>query len=342
MELTAGEKRVLYGLVRFPGLNDVQLAEKIGISRVTVTSSRNKFQKAQLIHTSMVPDFERAGFEILTTLYGQFTPPAGSGLKGISETLKQELSSMFYMLRSGGQHLSLGVAESLTHFREHLVRHHRAHHDSGYLTDKRHNYVLFPLKHTTIHRFFDFSGLLADHFGMDELPVKVVTVRNKVAWKPTKGERRTFDAMMRNPSGTDSDVAKDAKVTRQTVNQFRKKFLDEGLIKPLKVPNMSKLGYKITAFTHLHLDPNVKKEDRESALKEILTDTSHVLKVTGDLEAVVISIHKNKESFGIAQKRMLDIYDRNKLLIEAPEVHIYPDHQTDVILNHSYGQISGG
>ena len=334
MELTRGQQKVLYGLLRFPHLNDVELAKKLGLSRVTVTCSKNRLKKGGIIHEQMVPDFEMAGFEIMTTLYGYFKP-RGKILKGAGQELRRDFSNAFYMLRSGGHHLSLGVAKSLTHFRKHLVEHHRMNHKSGFLTDKRHNFVLFPLKHTFIHRFFDYSHLIARHFGLKQIP-EDENKREKAVWKPTNAKMRALMSFVKNPSATDSQIADDSGLARQTVNQFRKSFISQGIIRPLMVADMSKLGYSVTAFNHMHLNPNIPENKRKSALKKALEDPSHILKVAADLEAVSISVHKDEQSFRNSQKTMQDIYMREKILLEPPNTVVYRTDGSGLMFQNTY------
>jgi predicted transcriptional regulator len=339
VKLTAREMRVLYGLVRWPGFSDVELSKSLGLGRTTVTVVRQRLERRGFVSLFYVPDFRRVGCELLTTLYGEFSGSAKSGLDVFRESIRDGVSTVFYMIRSGGQHLSLGAAESLTKVREQLGNHHRIHHESGYLTDKRHNYVFFPLGLTHIPRFFDYAPLLAEHFGFEH-EGDVGKEAGVGCWEPTRRERDTFNALVNHPGATDEDVASHAGVSRQTVNILRNRFLGDGLIRPVRVPDVSKLGFGLLAFTHLHLSPHSGVDEQH--VKSILEDASHVLKVSGDLESVVLSVYKDYGGFKASHDRLVGEYRRRGFLSDEPVVHLYPLDQTEHILNHSYGSVVSG
>ena len=60
------EKRVLFGLVRHPGLPDRELANRIGLKLPTVTATRLKLERRELIRPVRIPAFNRLGMEMLS------------------------------------------------------------------------------------------------------------------------------------------------------------------------------------------------------------------------------------------------------------------------------------
>ncbi len=326
----------MYGLVRWPGFSDVELAEELGLSRTTVTVVRRRLEKKGLVSTHYVPDFRRAGCELLAALYGEFGGDVKSKADVLREALLDGVSSVFYMVKAGGRHLSLGAAENLTKVMENITAHHRIHHESGYLTDKRHNYIFFPLDYTRIHRYFDYAPLLAEEFGIKHEDKHEETIRNG-EWNPTRRERKVFKALVEHPKATDAAVAKHAGVSRQTVNTLRNKFLQQGLLHPIRIPDAGKLGYGLLAFTHLHMSPHRTAKEREQHAEKILEDASHILKVAGDLETVMLSIHRDYGGFKKSHEKVLTHY--KDMLSDDPVVHLYPLDEAEHILHHSYGNV---
>jgi hypothetical protein len=341
LKLTPKEKQVLYGLVRWPDCNDNELAGELDLGRTTVTVIRQRLEKKQLVSKVLIPDFQRIGCELLTTLYGEFTGTASNTIEAFRESIQDGVSAMFYMIRAGGMHLSFGAARSLTEVREHISEHHRLHHESGYLTDRRHNYVFFPLKFTHIPRFFDYAPLLAEHFDLPHSQQKKEKVRRD-GWRPTKRERKTFHALIAHPHATDEDVAAKAGVSRQTVNVLRNKFLGHGILRVLRIPDVSKLGFGLLAFTHLHMNPHHSIESRRPHVESLLEDSAHVLKISSDLESVLLSVHGGYGGFRRSYDRLLAVYRDNGLLLGDPVVRVFPVEQTEHILEHNYANLVSG
>jgi predicted transcriptional regulator len=338
-ELTARERQVLYGLVRWPHLNDVELSGKLGLVRTTVTVVRQRLERNGLVYTVLQPDFGRVGCELLTALYGEFVGSASRDLESFKKAVHDGVSSSFYMVRHGGQHLSFGAAENLTKVREGICAHHRVHHESGYLTDKRHNYVFFPLKLTQIPRFFDYAPLLAKELGLHHEPFEGAGECSSGGWKPTRREFNVFKALVSHPTESDDYVAKKAQVSRQTVNILRNRFLKEGLLKPLRIPDVRKLGFGLMAFTHLHMNPHLGLSERSEHTKAVLDDPAHVLKVSGDLETVMLSVYPDYGTYKRSHDNLIKVYSRDRMLSDEPVVKLFPLAETDHIIHHDYGNV---
>ncbi|MFH1404093.1 MAG: Lrp/AsnC family transcriptional regulator [Candidatus Altiarchaeota archaeon] len=336
MDLTVRERQVLYGLVRWPGLNDFQLSDTLDLGRSTVTAVRQRLEKRGAVSTSLIPDFERIGCGLLTTLYGEFKGATTHSLDDFRVLIHEGVSSIFYMIRAGGLHLSLGAARDLNEVGADIKEHHRLHHESGFLSDMRHNYVFFPLKHTHMPRFFDYAPLLASSFGFEH---KAADEPERTGvWRPTSKEKSTLHALVRNPREPDAFVASEAGVSRQTVNTLRNKFLDEGLLRVVRIPDVSLLGFNVMAFTHLHMNPHHGRADRRGHVKSLLEDPAHVLKISGDLESVLLSVHSDYGEFTKSHQRILDLYGGDRFS-DKPTVHLFPLERTENVVNHDYGNL---
>jgi DNA-binding MarR family transcriptional regulator len=79
--LSNKEKTVLFGLVKYPDLNDIELSEKINASRMTIGKTRKKLQSMNLIKTINIPNLELIGFELMVITHAQFNLGLTEGLK---------------------------------------------------------------------------------------------------------------------------------------------------------------------------------------------------------------------------------------------------------------------
>ena len=102
---------------------------------------------------------------------------------------------------------------------------------------------------------------------------------------------------------------------------------------------MKKLGFNLMAFTHMHMNPHFSLADRQEHTDKLLEDKSHVLKVSGDLEAVMLSVHKDYAGFKKSNDRLIESYESKKLLSDKPVVHLYSMDQTENVIEHGYDRV---
>jgi predicted transcriptional regulator len=81
VRLRQKEGSIFRGFCAFPALNDVELSEKLGVSRMTVGRARKKFFEMGLLSEIVIPDLGKVGFELLTLTHGKFNPELTEGLK---------------------------------------------------------------------------------------------------------------------------------------------------------------------------------------------------------------------------------------------------------------------
>jgi DNA-binding MarR family transcriptional regulator len=98
IELSENEKLVFYALVKYPRLNDNELASKVSMSRQYVSSARKKFEASGLIKTIHIPDLDMLGFQLLVLTHVMVNPTSaiGSRRHGIEKILSQA-SHIFYI-----------------------------------------------------------------------------------------------------------------------------------------------------------------------------------------------------------------------------------------------------
>ena len=62
---TRKERIVLYGLVRYPGHNDMSLASMLGITRQTISAMKSRFSQDGLLTRRYIPDLAQLGFDVV-------------------------------------------------------------------------------------------------------------------------------------------------------------------------------------------------------------------------------------------------------------------------------------
>lgn len=106
------EKKIFYGLVKFPELSDNSLAERLSTTRITVKKLRTRFYDGKLMRTTIIPDIRKLGFNILAFTHSKFKPQMS--IKNKQECLDVSLKtspSIFYVSRNL-ESISIRVFES--------------------------------------------------------------------------------------------------------------------------------------------------------------------------------------------------------------------------------------
>lgn len=74
IHLSETERRVFYGLVRYPGHSDKALAAVLGVARQTVSRLRKQFEENGYIAPMRIPNLRQLGFEILAFYHVRYDP----------------------------------------------------------------------------------------------------------------------------------------------------------------------------------------------------------------------------------------------------------------------------
>ncbi len=74
IELSDNEKKVMYGLVSNPDMNDKELAEHLGTSRHIVSKSRKRMEAENLVIKKRIPNLLKLGFKVMTLSHIRFNP----------------------------------------------------------------------------------------------------------------------------------------------------------------------------------------------------------------------------------------------------------------------------
>jgi hypothetical protein len=71
-KLTPKERRVLYGIVKYPDLSDKLVARKVDVTRQTVNRLKREYEDAGLVRTMRIPNMNRIGGEIIVFALSRF------------------------------------------------------------------------------------------------------------------------------------------------------------------------------------------------------------------------------------------------------------------------------
>jgi len=324
IKLTDKEKRVFYALVRWPEQNDIQLSERLGIKRPTVTAIRNKLERGRMYETINLPLFDKLGCEIFLARYGNFNPltPYEMRKKFISK-----FREIFFRMSTDTTRLSLGASQNYTEIKKYIDYSIRVYGDQGFIADEEdiiHTY--FPYRLSKIHSFYNFAPLLNKYLQLNEKEGVVVdtTLKKPVIEKLTVREKEILYELVTSPHKKDDTIARKLDVTRQTVNSTKNKLRSRGIIRTVRIPNLKKLGFELLVFSHSRFKPNMPLSTRGEGVKTALQQNTPILFVSGNLEDVMISAYEDYSAFQRAYDQTFGFYKQKDMIRKNPTLKIVP------------------
>jgi DNA-binding Lrp family transcriptional regulator len=117
-KLSNVEKRVLYGLIRYPDIPDSKIADKIDVTRQVVSRLRKSFEYDGILKTLKIPNLKILGYEILAIshfIHNPNIPPEDRG-KGIKEILSD--FPQIFIINGNQESLMINISRDFTEFQE--------------------------------------------------------------------------------------------------------------------------------------------------------------------------------------------------------------------------------
>lgn len=339
LKLTEKEKNVLYGLIKWPELNDIELSNRIDIKRPTVTAIRNKFDREKFYETIRVPAFDRIGCEMIVVKYGDFNPLTPFEVRRKYSGWYRFPESVFWMA-SDTARVGLDVGQNYTEIKKHIDYSEQIYGDHGFHTEKGNTYLPFPLRLSKIFNYLDFAPLLCNICDIDcreDKRFEDVEFGGEED-RFQKNERLVMHALVKYPGLRDNEIADKVGLTRQSVNNIRKKFETKKLIRTIRVPDIHKLGLELMVFTHIRAKPHATLKVRESGLREILKQKSELMYIADNLGETIISAFNNYTDFHRTYDHILGFYRENDFIFTEPQLKIFPikDLKLFVFDKHDY------
>ncbi len=130
VSLTRVEKKVYYGLIKYPELSDAGLSSLLNVARNTVAKCRKKFGQRGLIKTIRIPDLKKIGFEIFAYSHAKFNPRAALSTREKGIDLVKKEPSFIFVVSSNIESALLAVARNFEEYqrvRSKVIRFYRKH-----------------------------------------------------------------------------------------------------------------------------------------------------------------------------------------------------------------------
>lgn len=324
LSLNENEKKALYGLVKYPTLQDSDIAEKIDLKYSTFNLIKKRLKKRDYYHTAAIPCLQQWGCELINVNFGWIAPR--SNLK-LSELLppKEMISNpeTFYEVLESDQGIGITMSRNITDVRIGIENLYKRLSEFGLLDHRGITSIFFPFKLAKIYRFFDFAPLLKKTFNLEveeeEKEFTTCFMETKQR-KLSQVEKQVYYGLIRYPESSDVAIANKISMGRHTVGRLRKMFEEEKLIITIRIPNINKLGFKILALTYSKFNPLTPLEMRKEGVNMILRDYPNILMITSNLESINLFVLRDFHEFQNTKDSIISYYKENNFLAEEPVI----------------------
>lgn len=296
MDLTNYEKKVLYGVVKYPNINGKKIAEKLNIKQSTVSVIRKKLKDEGYYKLLSVPMLQNFGAEMIVVIHTNFNPviPLEERIE-VTEVKIEAAGEIFFSMGEEDKGFSLSFTKDYTSIGKINDVRAKTFGKLGLLDKEYPKEVVFPFQISKVYRFFNFAPLIGKLFNIENtdegtnfFPIKDVKMANR--------EKKIFCKIVEHPEASLKEIADMLGITRQTVGKLKKKFIDDGCIKTIAIPDFNRLGLEILSFYHVIFDPRNSPDFEKDELKTLLNDEI-IFFATRQFECVAISLHENYERY---------------------------------------------
>ncbi|MHA2250081.1 MAG: hypothetical protein ACXAD7_06955 [Candidatus Kariarchaeaceae archaeon] len=333
-ELSQNEARVLHSLVKWPNLTDQAIHSEIGMKKSTFSSIKTRLKENGFYNRYFIPNFPRIGFELLMIQYGQLNrfTTFDERMRIAGETLSS-FTEDFYGVSESNKAFTMSATQNLTEYAKNQQKFLQLYSENKFLSKEGMKTRAFPFELSRFRSFLDYESLLAKNFGFVSDPYKNREVIPNGPVKPIKlsrAERKVLAGLVKYPEETDTLIAEEVGVSRNTVANAKRKFLKDGICFTRVVPNLQKLGHKLLVFTYRKFNPRINMDQREDASELVRKLLSPHFYISKNLDGFLISAHTSFEEYNRANDELMSFYMKQEYILDEPiSYHIsIPDMNT--------------
>lgn len=255
LKLTSKERLVLYGLARYPGFSDIDLASNIGVDRSTIFKSKRKFRDWQLIKLLNVPSGESVSAEILTAVFVKYKPTAPIEARQRTEAYEKWMNypNCVSLVATDTDSVSMFYSKSLTDFKVNFDPLIDEYYLKNFVEDIQYFHYPFQVSSYSsdaalaVNSIFD----LARTDMPEEVPAPVHPSPEES--KLTEKDKLTLYAFVKYPMLSDLELSRRTGISRPTISGKRTKFFQSGLLTREAYIDWQKICCELMSFYHVDI-----------------------------------------------------------------------------------------
>jgi CRP-like cAMP-binding protein len=322
--LSKNEKLVLWGLVAYPDLNDIELAEKLDMHYSTFCTVRKRLQDGSYYRTIRIPVLQKLGAEMLAVIYTVFNPAISVQERAKITTRAIEISEeLFYSVGETHKGFSVSMASEYAEIcRINDIRI-ETFAKAGLLDQKHPTEAIFPFKISHIPRFFDYTPLLTKVLDIRDRDIPITGFTSETTDIGLTGmEKQVLLGLVEHPEMNEKELAEKLDLSRHTFSKARKRLESEGLVIKKRIPNLLNLGFKVMTISHIKFNPR-KPFDEKLLSMGILQNPGTIMLAARKFECISLSVYMEYEDYREEQTRDLQFLKENEYLLDMPNTAKY-------------------
>ncbi|MDG6224702.1 MAG: Lrp/AsnC family transcriptional regulator [Candidatus Thermoplasmatota archaeon] len=340
MKLSKNERLILWGMVRFPMLNDRQLSDRINIRMSTLNAIKNKMKRTGIIHDRLVPNINIMDYEVLTVGWTPLDRAVrdDKDRRSLIELFKKHPNTYSAMV-FGDTLFYISLYRDYTHYRasERDIR--ISLNEYGLLSGNILHSTIYPMSLSHMNKNFDYTDVLERAFNIEPVsdPAASVTESEKALNKfhhLTNKEKLILKGLLGAPDMPDNKIAQKLDTTRQAVARHKKELLDLGVIKKTRVIDYGLLGFNILCLVEAHYD---RFKERELTYPN--TDPLHLpsfFSIYGLNETVSLSLFHDFTQFSTAREEYTALVKDHFKVRGEPMILLFSPSKTFTIKHQDY------
>ncbi|MFQ6106865.1 MAG: MarR family transcriptional regulator [Thermoplasmata archaeon] len=339
--LTRNEREVLFGLVKYPTLNDRELSEKTSVKHSTITAIRRRLHQAGYFKTVRIPAVNRLGYELTVVGYGRYNPSASEDLKRqFVEAMAKENRGLYYFLNSPDFFFFISASKNYTSFRRWAEAIEYDFAETKLFVNSDRTYVVLPFEITKQLRHFDYSRTLSLPFGIKEKITLDAPFQKVDSRKLTKKERSVFAGLVEYPELTDVALSEKIDASRQVISSMKKRFERSGFVKTIRVVDLRMLGYEIYGFVHVMFDPKAPLKMRSEGIMRLARSAPMFFNLSGNTETVFCCAFRNYDEYFRIRKDIMSFYARREFIRGEPRVELIALSEAEILVNCDFSNLA--
>ncbi|QEE14198.1 hypothetical protein DSAG12_00008 [Promethearchaeum syntrophicum] len=354
--LTKNEERVLFGMVKYPNASDKILATYLHMKDSTVNYCRNQLEKQDLFQVVYLPILNRLGFELLCINFAEYNLKISINKRKNSMAKDIKLADdIFLRIGDPEKEFSISVNKNYSEFHKNTLARLEKMGNLGILTKNPEN-IIFPINYSIIYNFFNYSGILRHAFSIkntdltnkdrdenllkDKKTVKFSSIfGNQDLTILSQKEKDVFIALIDYPNKSIKEIAElnYISLNRNTLSKMRQKFLNNGLMRKIIIPNLDLIGFELLVYYHFRFRPD---KPPTNEIIQNLNSTATILFFYNDFEAVILCAFKNYSDYKFDKVKKYSYLNSHEILGKSPEPRKYLFSNLEHIRKFEFGLLS--
>ena len=341
MKLSRNEKMILWGLVRFPMMNDRELSDRISIRMSTLNAIKNKMKRTGIIFDRIVPSIEVMDYELLTVSWTPLTRPIREPTdRKFLTNLFSGFPNAYSVMVFSDTLFSLSLYKNYSQYRvaEQGIR--SALRTKDLLSIEEPHSSIYPLSISRLNKNFDYTSVLERAFDIEPVedgPSEGISsqegAKNKI-FHLTNKERVILKGILKAPDMPDNKIASLLDTTRQAVARHKKELLDLGVIRKTRVLDYGQLGFNILCLVEAHYDP--LETDSADYPDTRPLHLPSFFSVYGMNETVSLSLFQDFEQFAVSRERYSLLMKSHFRIRGEPSISLFSPADTFTIKHQDY------